>query len=76
MTTVTQTEFCNGVRKYLDAVAEGEEIEVCRDGKPIAKMSPASRAAVPSWKRDRPLIKLRDGVTASQIIIEERREGM
>ena len=75
MITVTQTEFRNHIKKYMDAVEQGEEIEICRNGKPVATVVPRQKARVPSWKRDRPLLKLPDGVSVSQLIIEERDEG-
>jgi prevent-host-death family protein len=75
MITVTQTEFRNHIKKYMDAVERGEEIEIYRNGKPVAAVSPIQRQKVPSWKRDRPLLKLPDGVSASRLIIEERDEG-
>jgi len=75
MIAVTQTELRNNIRKYLDAVRQGEELEVYSRGKPIALVTPIRRNQVPSWKQDRPLVKLPDGVSASRIIIEEREEG-
>jgi len=76
MITATQTEFRNHIRKYLTAVKRGEEVEVYCHGKPVATVIPHRTSGVPSWKKDRPLIKLRGGVLASQMIIDERNEGM
>ena len=73
MTAVTQTEFCNKIRKYLDAVARGEETEVHRRGKPIATVVPARRKRVPHWKRPFEPLKL-PGVSLSKIIIEDRED--
>jgi len=75
MLTVTQTEFRNNIRKYIKAVNRGEEIELYSRGKPVATVLGPRRNGVPSWKRPRPLVKLRDGLSASRLIIEERNEG-
>ncbi len=40
MITVTFSELRNNAKKYFDAVEEGETIEVYRNGKPIAILSP------------------------------------
>jgi len=73
MITVTQTEFRDHIRKYLDAVARGETIRVFRHGKPLATVVPDREARKAYWQQVKPL-KL-DGVSASKIIIEEREEG-
>jgi len=74
MVTVTLTQLRNNARKYFDDVEKGETLEVYRHGKPIAKIMPVG-SSVPAWKRDRPLIKLSKGVSASQMVIAEREEG-
>jgi len=74
MITVTQTEFRNHIRKYMDAVEQGEEIEVFRNGKPVATLVPRSKARTPSWKqKHEPLVI--PGVSLSKLILEEREEG-
>lgn len=75
MVTITQTEFRKHMREYMEAVRRGETLRVCRRGKPFAQVSPLPSDGVPSWKRDRPLIRLAEGVSASRMIIEERDEG-
>ena len=72
MITVTQTEFRNHIRKYMDAVERGEEIEICRNGEPVATVVPRRRSRVPHWKQDREPLKI-PGVSLSKIIIEDRR---
>ena len=74
MVTVTLTQLRNNAKKYFDDVENGETLEVYRHGKPIAKVMPVG-SGVPAWKRDRPLIKLAEGVSASRMIIAEREEG-
>ena len=74
MITVTQTEFRNHIRKYMDAVERGEEVEICRNGKPVATVVPRGRSRVPHWKREHEPLKI-PGVSLSKMIIEERDEG-
>jgi len=76
MITVTQTEFRNNIRKYLSAVERGEKVELYCHGKPVATVIPHRSSGMPSWKKDTPFIKLRGTVLASQMIIDERNEGM
>ena len=75
MIAVTQTEFRNNIKRYLDAVARGETLRVSRYGKPFAEVSPLDTDGEPSWKRREPLIKLPKGVSASRLILAERDEG-
>lgn len=71
MITVTQTEFRDHIKKYLDAVVEGEEVEIRRHGKPIAAVVPRPSKRTPSWKLGEPLDI--PGVSLSKMIIEDRR---
>jgi len=73
MITVTQTEFRDHIKKYLDAVAQGETIRVFRHGKPLATVVPDREARKAYWQSVKPL-KL-DGVSLSQAILDEREEG-
>ena len=75
MITITQTEFRKHMREYMEAVGRGETLRVYRHGRPFAQVSPLPSDGVPSWKRDRPLIRLPEGVSASRTVIEERDEG-
>ncbi|MBM4039447.1 MAG: type II toxin-antitoxin system prevent-host-death family antitoxin [Planctomycetes bacterium] len=76
MVTVSFTDLRNHTKEYFEAVEKGETLQVCKRGRPIAVVSPARRPASEYWKHVRPLpIKL-DGVSASQLIIEERGEGL
>jgi len=69
---VSQTELRRNIKKYMDAVERGEEIEICRRGKPIALMVPRNRARVPHWKLPREPLDIPD-VSLSKAIIEDRR---
>jgi len=71
MLTVTQTEFRNHIKKYMDAVEQGEEIQICRKGRPVAAVVPRKGSRVPHWKQGEPL-KI-PGVSLSKIILEDRR---
>lgn len=72
MITVSQTELRRNMKKYMDAVERGEEIEICRRGKPIALMVPWNRARVPHWKRPREPLYI-PGASLSKAIIGDRR---
>ena len=76
MVSISQTELRRSTTKYIDAAARGEQIEICRHGKPVAMLVPSRRSPESRkeyWRRVRPL-KI-DGVSASQAILEEREEG-
>ena len=74
MLSVTQTEFRNHIRKYLDEAQRGEEIEIRRNGKYIATVLGNASARTPHWKQHREPLVI-PGVSVSKMIIEEREEG-
>ncbi len=76
MVTVTFTDLRNHARRYFDAVQGGETLEVYKHGKPIAVVSPARRPAADYWKHVKPLPIRLKGVSASQLVIQEREEGL
>ncbi len=74
MKTVTFSQLRNNAKTYFDAVEQGETVEIYRHGKPIAMLTPVLREpTLNRWKTARP-IKL-SGVSASKMIIEERRKN-
>lgn len=73
MITVTFSELRNNARKYFDAVEEGETIQVCRHGKPVAVLTPIAQHSMARWRRSSPLTI--EGAALSQAILDERREG-
>ena len=76
MKTVTFSQLRNNAKKYFDAVEKGESVEVYRHGKPIALLTPVLREPalkLSRWKTANP-IKI-PGVSASKLIIEERRKS-
>jgi len=74
MIAVNVAELKNDTEKYLDAVARGETVEVRREGKPVAVLSPAPASRREYWRSVKPLDI--PGVSLSQAIIEEREEGL
>lgn len=71
MRTATVSELRSHAEEYLDAVEQGEAIEVRRNGKPIALVSPLPAAKRNRWRTARPL-ELEAGVSLSQAILAER----
>lgn len=74
MITVTVADLRNDVEKYLHEVERGETIEVQKDGRPVAIVSPAKPRVKDYWKKPIEPLKL-DGVSLSKLILEEREEG-
>jgi prevent-host-death family protein len=72
MQTATFSELRNHAKKYFDAVERGETVEIYRHGKPVARISPVRPKALQRWRQAHPLDL---GVSASRMIIEERRKG-
>ena len=75
MMTITVSELANDVRKYLDEVQRGETIEVQKDGKPVAIVSPPKPSRKDYWKNLKPLpIKL-EGPSLTEVLLKEREES-
>jgi len=74
MIAVSVTDLRKDVEKYLDEVARGETLEVQRDGEPLAIVSPVKRRVKDYWKKPIEPLKI-EGVSLSQLILEEREEG-
>lgn len=74
MLTVTVTDLKSHAEDYFDAVEKGEEIQVQRDGRPIAMVSPVRKPVSSRWKTARPL-DLGDDVSLSAAILAERAES-
>ena len=74
MKIVTFSQLRNNAKKYFDAVENGETVEVYRHGKPVAIVSPV--AGKPAGPRRNLFDPIRiPGVSASKLIIEERRRS-
>ena len=74
MRQATFTEVRNNAKQYFDIVAAGESVRVLRNGKPIADIVPVI-ADLPSWKRRKAQPLVLDGVSVSQMILQEREAG-
>jgi antitoxin (DNA-binding transcriptional repressor) of toxin-antitoxin stability system len=74
MNKITQTEFRDHMGKYLDRVAQGERFQITRNGNIVAGLHPIPEKTTPSWKRAAPAIKLPNGVSAAQLLLDERDE--
>ena len=73
MITVTFSELRNHARKYFDRVEAGETVEVYRNGKPVARLTPCRGGEGSRWKTSNPLRI--PGVSLSRAILDERRES-
>ncbi|WP_262964679.1 type II toxin-antitoxin system Phd/YefM family antitoxin [Methylobacter psychrophilus] len=65
------TEVRNHAKQYFDMVESGESVRVLRNGKPIADIVPIF-PDLPSWKQRKVQPLVLDGVSISQMILEER----
>ena len=73
MIAVNVADLKSDAEKYLDAVARGETVEVCRDGKPVAVLAPVPKRPMDRWKRANPLAI--PGLSLSKEIVADRQEG-
>lgn len=73
MRTVTLTQFRQQASGMMSEVERGETLIVLRHGRPIAQVSPVTRAGdeLPSWKRE-PLRLSTKGEGLSSAILQER----
>jgi len=73
MISVSVADLKSNAEKYLDAVARGETVEVCRDGKPVAVLAPVTKRPMDRWKRANPVTI--PGLSLSKEIIADREES-
>jgi prevent-host-death family protein len=72
MRTVSFTDFRKNASSYLDLVEKGDEVEIQRHGKVVARLIPPGPPREPAWRK--PGLKLvTKGLSLSQAIIEDRR---
>lgn len=72
MRTVSFTDFRNNASSFLDLVEKGEEVEIRRHGKAIARLVPPVSRKTPAWKK--PGLKLvTKAPSLSKAILEDRR---
>ena len=65
------TELRNHAKEYFDIVESGVPVRVLRNGNPIADIIPITHD-LPSWKQRKVQPLVLDGVSISQMILEER----
>ncbi|RIZ67398.1 MAG: type II toxin-antitoxin system prevent-host-death family antitoxin [Methylococcales bacterium] len=65
------TDVRNHAKQYFDMVESGESVRVLRNGKPIADIIPII-SDLPSWKQRKAQPLVLDGVSISQMILDER----
>ncbi len=73
MITGTFSELRNNAKKYFDSVEQGATVEIYRNGKPIAILSPYSKGKGERWNRANPLEI--PSISLSKVILEEREDG-
>ena len=71
MRQVAFTELRTHAKAFFDLVEMGEAVRVMRNGKAIADIVPVV-ADLPSWKRRAAQPLVLDGVSISQLILNER----
>ena len=72
MKTVSFTDFRKNASSLLDLVEKGEEVEIQRHGKVVARLIPTGPRGEPTWKK--PGLKLvTKAPSLSKTILEDRR---
>jgi prevent-host-death family protein len=81
MHTLPLSEFRANASAMLDLVERGETVRIMRHGRPVADLVPVRTQQpelvdrLPSWKRPFDPVKLPDGVSLSQAVLDERDEA-
>jgi prevent-host-death family protein len=72
MKTVSFTEFRNKASSLVDLVEKGEEVQILRHGKLVARLVPPVSRRKPAWKK--PGLKLvTKAPSLSQAVLEDRK---
>jgi prevent-host-death family protein len=72
MNTVSFTDFKNNASSFLDLVEKGEEVEIQRHGKVVARLVPPVSREAPAWRK--PGLKLiTKAPSLSKAVLEDRR---
>ena len=72
MKTVSFTDFRNNASSFLDLVEKGEEVQIQRHGKIVARLVPPVSRGEPAWKK--PRLKLfTKAPSLSKAVLEDRR---
>jgi len=72
MKTVSFTDFRKNASTFIDLVEHGEEVEIQRHGKVVARLVPPSVNAEPAWRKSG-LKLVTKAPSLSKAIIEDRR---
>ncbi len=72
MKTVSFTDFRKNASSFIDLVEQGEQVEIQRHGKVVARLVPPRQKAEPSWKAAG-LKLVTKAPSLSKAIIEDRR---
>ena len=72
MKTVSFTDFRKNASTFIDLVEQGEQVEIRRHGKVVARLVPPGAGAEPSWRKSG-LKLVTKAPPLSQAIIEGRR---
>jgi prevent-host-death family protein len=72
MKTVSFTDFRNNASSLIDLVEKGEEVQIQRHGKVVARLVPPFEREEPAWKK--PGLKLvTKAPSLSKAVLEDRR---
>ena len=72
MKTVSSSEFRKNASSYLDLVEKGEEVDILRHGKVVARLVRPGPRGEPAWKK--PGLKLvTKAPSLTKAILEDRR---
>jgi prevent-host-death family protein len=72
MKTVSFTDFRNNASSLIDLVEKGEEVQIQRHGKVVARLVPPVEREEPAWKK--PGLKLvTKAPSLSKAVLEDRR---
>ena len=72
MKTVSFTDFRKNASTLIDLVEQGEQVEIQRHGKVVARLVPPTPQTEPSWRKAGLKLVTR-APSLSQAIIEDRR---
>ena len=72
MKTISFTDFRNNASSLIDLVEKGEEVQIQRHGKVVARLVPPVEREEPAWKK--PGLKLvTKAPSLSKAVLEDRR---
>jgi prevent-host-death family protein len=72
MKTISFTDFRNNASSLIDLVEKGEEVQIQRHGKVVARLVPPVEREEPAWKK--PGLKLvTKAPSLSKALLEDRR---